>query len=159
MHQFSAHAIFAIVSAVGVALSKREFAFALFLYPVFVRIVIRLRLIKTSPNRYSRATWPKKKNLARCQVKDSNSNLQLRLGHGLGSFGKSDTSRGRRCKNYTMPNAQWNICFILVCYCSCCCWCCCLWLLLLVLLLWWVLLRVLLFMLISAPLIYIDNEK
>lgn len=37
---------------------SREFAFALFLYLVFVRIVIRLRLIKTSPNRYSRTTWP-----------------------------------------------------------------------------------------------------
>lgn len=77
MYQFSTHAIFAIVSAVGVALSKREFAFALFLYPVFVRIVIRLRLIKTSPNRYSRATWPKKKNLPKSKTRTRTCNFDL----------------------------------------------------------------------------------
>lgn len=78
MHQFSAHAIFR---------ESREFAFALFLYLVFVRIVIRLRLIKTSPNRYSRTTWPTSKRTlpaAKSKTRTRTCNLDLYLDLVLG---------------------------------------------------------------------------
>lgn len=132
MHQFSAHAIFAIVSAVGVALSKREFAFALFLYLVFVRIVIRLRLIKTSPNRYSRATWPKKKRTwpdAKSKTRTRTCNLDLVLGRLVKATRRVgvNVARTTQC---LMPSGTFVLflsatVLVVVVASSCCCWCCC----------------------------------
>lgn len=132
MHQFSTHAIFAIVSEVGVALSKREFAFALFLYPVFVRIVIRLRLIKTSPNRYSRATWPKKRTWPDAKSKTRTRTCNFDLDMVLSRLVKATRRVGvvARTTQCLMPSGTFVLflsatVFAGVVASPCCCWCCC----------------------------------